>query len=230
MNTSAPFHYDHYYHVYNRTNNKEKLFRTAENRSYFLRQYKKYLGPYVDIHAYALMSNHFHFSIRVKSEQEVHDYIASLKEVKLTVPLRKYRDRIALEGKDRIASSDTISSVIISQHRRFFISYTQSINKSYGRQGNLFNARFKRSLFDPDEKFKYMLYYLHHNSRKHNIVTDFKKYKHTSYEFILKEDDWLIDINEVKKRFGSLEKFEAFHQGVHFEDVFENIIIEDTPL
>ncbi len=227
MNTSATFYYDHYYHVYNRTNNKEKLFRSTENRNYFLRQYKKYLGPYVDIHAYALMSNHFHFSIRVKSEQKIDEYISSLEEDQMTIPLRKYRDRIV--HRDHIAQSDQISEVIVSQHRRFFISYTQSINKSYGRQGNLFNARFKRSQFDPDQKFKYMQYYLHHNGRKHHLVNDFREYKHTSYESILAEDDWLLDINKVKERFGSLENFKSFHEEVHFEDVFESIVIEDVP-
>ena len=112
MNTNAKLYCNNYYHIYNRTNNKEALFRSDENREFFLRQYQKYLGPYIDIFAYALMSNHFHFNIRVKDLETINSHISSLHENELTVALKNYK-------RDRIASSDAISDVLISQHRRF---------------------------------------------------------------------------------------------------------------
>ena len=54
------------YHVYNRTNNKELLFKTDENRLYFLRQYAKYLEPFVDTFCWTLLPNHFHFYYKGK--------------------------------------------------------------------------------------------------------------------------------------------------------------------
>ena len=42
----ANFPEDSIYHVYNRTNNKELLFKTDENRLFFLREYAKYLEPF----------------------------------------------------------------------------------------------------------------------------------------------------------------------------------------
>ena len=58
-----------YYHLYNRTNNDEVLFRDKENYLYFLKKYRRYLAEFVDTHAYCLMPTHFHFLIYLKSEE-----------------------------------------------------------------------------------------------------------------------------------------------------------------
>ncbi|MDV7394528.1 hypothetical protein RZS08_24310, partial [Arthrospira platensis SPKY1] len=49
----------HFFHVYNRTNNKELLFLDDEDRSRFLLSYFYYLSPMVDTFAYCLLPNHF---------------------------------------------------------------------------------------------------------------------------------------------------------------------------
>ena len=55
-----------YYHIYNRGINKQLIFFEEENYYYFLRLFKKYVSEFVDVFAYCLMPNHFHFFIRVK--------------------------------------------------------------------------------------------------------------------------------------------------------------------
>ncbi len=55
-----------YYHIYNRGNNKENIFFELKNYEYFLKKFCYYLEKYVDIYAYCLMPNHFHFLIQVK--------------------------------------------------------------------------------------------------------------------------------------------------------------------
>ena len=57
-----------YYHLYNRTNNDELLFKEKKNYLYFLGKYRHYLAEFVDTHAYCLMPTHFHFLIYIKSE------------------------------------------------------------------------------------------------------------------------------------------------------------------
>lgn len=218
MNTNAYFNFNHHYHIYNRTNNKEKLFLNDENRKYFLKRYKHYLGPFFHIHAYALMSNHFHFCIKVKSQQEIESYLHQLSKNEHTVAISRF-----LGSNDK---ESVVNNLIVSQHQRFFISYAQAFNKMYSRQGNLLNKNFKKSVFDPKIKFKYLLYYLHHNARKHKIVVDFKAYKWTSYFEILNGDQWLIDIDYTIDHFGSLKAFIEFHEAKHFEDKFQRIIIE----
>jgi REP element-mobilizing transposase RayT len=56
----------HFYHVYNRGNNKQPIFFERRNYIHFLSLFKKYLSGYADVYAYCLMPNHFHFLIKVK--------------------------------------------------------------------------------------------------------------------------------------------------------------------
>ncbi len=58
------------YHLYNRGNNKEKIFFEHENYVFFLKQFIKYLSPHVNVFAYCLMPNHFHLFIRVNEGAE----------------------------------------------------------------------------------------------------------------------------------------------------------------
>jgi REP element-mobilizing transposase RayT len=56
-----------FYHLYNRTNNNEPLFPLAENYFYFLQKFELHLIPHCAVVAYCLMPTHFHFLIRVKT-------------------------------------------------------------------------------------------------------------------------------------------------------------------
>ncbi|KIA92779.1 hypothetical protein OC25_15415 [Pedobacter kyungheensis] len=66
------------YHVYNRGNNKGKIFFENRNYYYFLLQFKKYVLPSTDVFAYCLMPNHFHFFIRVNNKTEFERGIKNL--------------------------------------------------------------------------------------------------------------------------------------------------------
>jgi REP element-mobilizing transposase RayT len=63
--------YGFYYHIYNRGNNREKLFYEPWNYAHFMDLYVKYIHPIADTYAYCLMGNHFHFLIRVKDKEEI---------------------------------------------------------------------------------------------------------------------------------------------------------------
>jgi REP element-mobilizing transposase RayT len=67
-----------YYHVYNRGINRQLIFFEEKNSLYFLKQFKKYVSPYVDVFAYCLMPNHFHFFIRVKENDSEITYSGKL--------------------------------------------------------------------------------------------------------------------------------------------------------
>lgn len=58
------------YHLYNRGNQKTKVFFEPRNYLFFLEKVRKHIIPSADILAYCLMPNHFHFMIRVKEEAE----------------------------------------------------------------------------------------------------------------------------------------------------------------
>ncbi len=57
---------DEFYHIYNRGNNGIVIFYEERNYGYFLKKLYHYLGEYIDIYAYCLLPNHFHFLIRIR--------------------------------------------------------------------------------------------------------------------------------------------------------------------
>ncbi len=61
---------DHYYHIYNRGINSETIFRNKDNMSYFLKLVEKHLNQNIQILAYCLMNNHFHFAIKITTDQK----------------------------------------------------------------------------------------------------------------------------------------------------------------
>jgi len=52
-----------YYHLFNRSNNNELVFKSRENYLYFLRKYRHYFDGLIDTIGYCLMPTHFHFFI-----------------------------------------------------------------------------------------------------------------------------------------------------------------------
>ncbi len=68
------------YHLFNRTNNEERLFKEPENYRYFLERYRYYLRADVATLAYCLMPTHFHFAVRVITPEQdrIRRHIATL--------------------------------------------------------------------------------------------------------------------------------------------------------
>jgi len=62
------FHHK-YFHLYNRSNNSEIVFKERENYLFFLKKYRKYLSEYVSTISFCLMPTHFHFLIYVSSKE-----------------------------------------------------------------------------------------------------------------------------------------------------------------
>ncbi len=61
------------YHVYNRGNQKQRIFFSNENYLFFLQKVRMYWLPCCDILCYCLMPNHFHFLIKT-SEKTVEPF------------------------------------------------------------------------------------------------------------------------------------------------------------
>ena len=59
-----------FYHIFNRGNNRENLFKEGRNYSYFLNLYFEHIDSVVDTFTYCLMKNHFHLLVRIKDTQK----------------------------------------------------------------------------------------------------------------------------------------------------------------
>ena len=64
----TPFVPDLYYHFYNRGNNRQSVFFEPENYLFFLRRFRMYVLPFVDVLVYCLMPTHYHILVRVKHQ------------------------------------------------------------------------------------------------------------------------------------------------------------------
>ena len=66
-----PFEAGTYYHIFNRGNNKENIFKEEGNYTYFLQLTKKYLKETCNIYAYCLLPNHFHLLLKIKENEQL---------------------------------------------------------------------------------------------------------------------------------------------------------------
>ncbi len=215
----AALYADHTFHVYNRTNNRETLFRDDNDRLYFLKQYKIHVAPYVYTLNYCLLDNHFHLLIRVKSEVAILELVQDIAKKELTAAHRKF---LQMPEDNR-----SVHEVIERQFTRLFTSYAMYFNTKWKRSGNLFYRPFKRVAIKNEVHFTGLIYYIHSNPEKHKIFKDFTKYSWSSYQAFLSEKPTLLERAEVLAWFGGKEKFIAFHKEVHDIQSLANYLIED---
>lgn len=69
MEHRQPFFQNQLYHVFNRGNGDEPVFRCEQNYEYFMNKYHSYMDPWWETHAWCLMPGQFHFIISVKPNE-----------------------------------------------------------------------------------------------------------------------------------------------------------------
>ena len=93
------------------------------NYTYFLRKFYYYMASKLNIYAYCLLPNHFHFLVRIK-------------------------DQPSLKNLACLNSNISKRNPISQAFSRFFNAYTKAVNKQEGRTGNLFQRYFKKMLIE----------------------------------------------------------------------------------
>ena len=200
----VPLHAENYYHVYNRANGKEMLFRTDDDRRFFLKQYDKYLSHFLKTFVYQLLGNHFHLVVQVESVERIAAYLQVLPQKELTIPQRNF---LGTPPELR-----TAHSVLENQFLRLFTSYAMRFNKIYERHGNLFHRPFKRVTVNSEGHFGNLIKYVHTNCRKHGLQQDFFNYPWSSYPAMISTKPTRLERAFVLDWFGGLEAFVKFHQ------------------
>ena len=145
---------DKYYHIFNRANNNELIFKDHEDFKFFLVKIGDLLTDIIDIYCFCLLPNHFHLLIKPKFN-------------------------VKQKGEGSITES----------LKKFFQMYAQYFNKKYQRKGSLFYKSFRRIEIQEDSYLKYLLFYIHYNPQKANLVQYYGDYQYSSYRFILNNKD-----------------------------------------
>ncbi len=196
------FETEGFYHVYNRTIDKGKLFANEGNYVFFLKKYDEYLSGFVNTYAYCLLGNHFHLLIEILPEVEVKSNLEVFRKSDIGKTVVK-------KGTSNINKS--VHDIVSHQFQKFFQSYAMAYNKQQERVGTLFQTPFKRVKVDNDQYFTNMVYYIHSNPRKHGFMEDFRQYEWSSFQRILIEKPTKLRKREVLNWFGGKEAYLQFH-------------------
>ena len=148
------------YHIYNRGNNRQKIFFNDENYLYFLDKMKRQLMPVCDILCWCLMPNHFHLVVHANSES--------------CLP------RSAFGGKTIQQLSFSIGKLLSS--------YSQAINKQNKTTGSLFQQKTKSkeliTLSSQNRHGNYLvnsMHYCHQNPWKAGLVKKMEEWPYSSF-------------------------------------------------
>jgi REP element-mobilizing transposase RayT len=199
MHVVQPLVPGNYYHIYNRGNNRENLFREERNYRYFLELYAHHVYPVADTFAYCLMPNHFHFLVRIKTEDEV--------------------GKTSWVGEDKHLTglrdlSGVRSPYSPSQHfSNLFNAYTKAVNKAYGRTGALFQRPFGCIEITSERYYTNLIFYIHANPQKHGLIDDFRAWPWSSYHALFANCTTHLCRDVVLGWFGGSVQMEAFHHG-----------------
>jgi putative transposase len=115
-----------YYHLFNRGNNKGKIFFDTNDYFYFLKQFNNYLEPYIDVFSYCLMPNHFHFFIRINDSQKFNNGIKNL-FISYAKTINKKYNRVGslFQGRYKLSevkTNDHFTRIIPYIHQNPFIA------------------------------------------------------------------------------------------------------------
>ena len=117
--------------------------------------------------------------------------------------------------------------IVSEKFRKFFISYSMSINIQEKRKGNLFQRAFKRKIIDDERYFYAAVYYIHANPIHHKLVKDLRDYKFSSYDSLSGNNKTKLCRDELIEWFGGKENFISYHSEMKRSYFSDNYIIED---
>lgn len=173
-----------FYHIFNRGNNRETIFKEDANYAFFLRQVRNYLLPHMDLYAYCLMPNHFHLPV------QLHDT-----EIPPSAP-----------------HESRVLSPIEKAFKNCFISYAKAMNKRYGRVGSLFQTPYKRREITSERYLGNAIAYIHLNPVTAALADRPEDWPHSSYAELVGGSETVIPREKIFDWFGGKDSFIDFHR------------------
>lgn len=191
-NNRIPLEPEKFYHIYNHAVHQNNLFLEQKDYHLFLARLQKYLCPISEIYSYCLMPNHYHILLKIKDFDTLKIFFI-------------------LDNKKIQASDFNISDNITHQIGSFQNSYTKRINKKYNRKGALFIQSFRRKVVKKEAYLYKLVHYIHFNPVHHHFIKDFSLWTYSSYQEILKNSNYIVDVEKAINLFANIEDFKQFH-------------------
>lgn len=212
MTSPPPLLYDTYYHIYNRGNNGENIFVQERNYEHFMKLYFKYIDPIAETFAYCLLRNHFHVSLKTKTEEEVRETLKVSTANRRPAKQGNFASKDTSQSRKPLGSGSLGSNYLSKKFSDFFNAYAKAINNAYGRTGSLFQHPFGRVPITTDRQFWNVIAYIHQNPQKHKFVKDFRDWKWSSYGIFFSEKPTKLKRDTVLDWFGGKESYLELHK------------------
>ena len=154
------------YHVYNRGNNKQRIFLQEKNYDFFLRKLSIELKGLCDLLAYCLMPNHFHLLIYINEKSPGLSLLPQ-------------------QGQQ----------VLVRKIGTLLSSFTQAINKQENSIGSLFQQKTKSKLLDTNHYALACFNYIHQNPMKAGLASKLEDWRYSSFRAYLEKDSSLCNLD-----------------------------------
>ena len=197
----ASFESNRFFHIIAKAAGNCLLFKSDENRRFFLKKYLAFSSGYFDTYSYVLMDNHVHWLIKCNSHEGLLQHLTEFTEENR----KKHQHRF-------LKNEITFEEALEFQCKDFFISYAMAFNKENNRSGALFVNPFRRVEVVDDSHFTQLIIYHHANVLKHFGQKNFQEYEWSSYQSILSNKPTNLKRGEVLDWFGGREMFVKVHE------------------
>ena len=194
ISTETTLYPDLYYHIYNHGNASDNIFIISDNYNYFLKRYAFFINPIADTFAYCLLPNHFHFVVRIKSENEIQT---------------AFKEKILKENELQL---EKFPVFISKQFSNLFNSYSKAFNKACDRKGKLFRIPFRRKLISGNAYLLKAIHYVHANPVHHSFVNDMHDWDFSSIHAYETNRKTHIKKEEGLQLFDGIESFRKYHK------------------
>ncbi len=179
------------YHLFNHAVGTENLFRENRNYTYFLEKYRKYATPVCRTFSYALLPNHFHILVQIRSDIDL-------------APL--------MTPGGFIPNEQDCAKFVMRQFSNFFNAYAKAYNKLYHRKGALFIDYLRRKPVENNAYFQNAVLYQHFNAVRHGFSPSPVDYRFSSFPAYLSQQPSLLERNTVIQKFGGQAEFMSRHK------------------
>ncbi len=194
------------FHIFNQGNNGEIIFHNDSDKQRFYDLLRNYLEPVAYIYCFALLSNHFHYLIKIKSRDKILSLID--KDQRIANFAQKFID----QGKTKAYIA---ARIVSEQLRLFFSKYASRFNLKYSRKGSLLRKNFKRKRIESATYLRNCIVYINRNITNHFPNISYKDYKWCSYSNFL-DPDYIDRLNkryfDFYSLFGDIENFIYLHE------------------
>lgn len=212
------------YHIWTHANGKDNLFCCEDNFHFFLKKYQFYITPIADTFAYCLMPNHLHLMVRIKSKEDILDFVR-IKKDDPSITLQGLQTLGSNKSNQDLTGFGNLSGLGSKQFSNLFNSYTKAFNKQYDRKGSLFTRGFHRKYINSDEYFVRLIAYIHNNPIKHGFVKHPGDWPHSSWHAYVSKRPTKINKAEAMTWFGDTTNFYSIHAELNHQnllDLFED--------